>query len=76
MVTHSYIVTLRSVLVAVLSVVVKKGKLASDVVQPPVQQVSYAAWVAFGELPTLHFGEEQLKHARVAQTAEQRTRNA
>jgi hypothetical protein len=49
---------------------------ASFVVQPPVQQVSYAAWVAFGELPTLHFGEEQLKHARVAQTAEQRTRNA
>ena len=45
-----------------------------DVVQPPVQQVSYAAWVALA--PVVHLGEEQGTQARVAQTAEQRTRNA
>ena len=47
--------------------------LGTGVVQPPVQQVSYAALVAFGELP-VQLGEERNTQARVAQTAEQRTR--
>jgi hypothetical protein len=35
--------------------------LGGDVVQPGVQQVSYAAWVALGDFSALSFGKEPVQ---------------